>query len=59
MGRLFEMGAHRLQIIALESRVGACHWYAKGLKMQREGVIRGYGRNGENAIMFGRLRDDP
>ena len=58
MAEMFKAGTHRLQIVALLSRSGACAWYEKGLKMTSEGVIRGYGRNGEDAVTFARLRTD-
>lgn len=58
MGEMFASGTRRLQIIALVSRVNACAWYKKGLKMTAEGVTRGYGRNGEDALTFARLRTD-
>ncbi len=58
MDRLFESGAHRVQTVALESRVKACQWYEKGLRMTAEGVTRGYGKGGENAVTFARLRTD-
>jgi hypothetical protein len=51
--------AHRVQLTALASRARACHWYTKGLKMQAEGVRRAYGRNGEDAIEFSRVRGNP
>lgn len=56
MQRLFDAGARRLQTNALASRVAACRWYERGLLMQREGVMRGYGVNGEDVAMFARLR---
>lgn len=55
---LLEGSAHRIQVVALASREKACHWYTKGLKMQPEGVRRAYGRNGEDAIEFSRVRGD-
>lgn len=50
--------AHRIEIKALASRTAACLWYTKGLKMKPEGVRRAYGRNGEDAIEFSRVRAD-
>lgn len=50
--------AHRIEIKALASRVAACQWYTKGLKMKSEGVRRAYGRNGEDVIEFSRVRGD-
>ena len=51
--------AHRIQLTALASRAAACLWYTKGLRMQSEGVRRAYGRSGEDAIEFSRVRGDP
>jgi hypothetical protein len=49
-------GAHRVQIAALASRTGAHEWYQRGLGMQREGVLRGYCADGQDAIMFARIK---
>lgn len=56
MSGLFDQGARRLQTNALASRTAACHWYERGLLMRPEGVMRGYGVNGEDVAMFARLR---
>jgi hypothetical protein len=48
-------GAHRVQITALASRAGAHEWYERGLGMQREGVLRAYCADGQDAIMFARV----
>lgn len=56
MDGLFQMGARRLQTTALASRAHALQWYERSLGMQREGVMRGYGRNGEDVVMYGRVR---
>lgn len=50
--------ARRIQLTALASRTAACQWYVKGLKMQPEGIRRAYGRNGEDAIEFSRVRTE-
>lgn len=47
--------AHRLQCISLASRIHAHRWY-RPLGLVREGTLHGYGVNGEDAIMFARLR---
>lgn len=52
---LLEDGATRLETLVLESREKTCHWYEKGLKLEREGVLRGYGMRGENAVAYSRL----
>lgn len=57
MDRLEESGARRLQTNALASRAAACQWYVKGLKMQPEGVMRGFGMNGEDVAMFARVKE--
>jgi hypothetical protein len=51
-----EPANRRLQMSALVSRAGACHWYEKGLGMSFEGVMRGYGRNGEDIALYSVLR---
>lgn len=48
--------AHRLQCISLASRIHAHRWY-RPLGLVQEGVLHGYGVNGEDALMFARLRD--
>lgn len=59
MERLFrDYGAHRLQVTALVNREQACRWYEHGLRMQADGVRRGFGKNGEDCIEFSRLRAD-
>lgn len=50
----FRDGAKRVQVCALASRVKAHEWYERGLKMQREGVLRAYA-GGRDAIMFARV----
>lgn len=56
MDAMLRTVAHRLQCVSLASRIQAHKWYS-ALKLEREGVLRGYGANGEDAIMFSRLRD--
>lgn len=58
MDAMFAQGARRLEIVSLVERTAACHWYEKGLRMRAEGIQRGLGRNGEDAICFARLRSD-
>lgn len=55
IGRVLANGAHRVQIAALASRTAAHDWYERGLGMQREGVLRGYCADGQDAIMFAKV----
>lgn len=50
-------GARRLQFSVLASRTKACEWYEGGLKMQAEGTLRQYGFNGEDTIMYARVKE--
>jgi hypothetical protein len=47
--------AHRLQCVSLASRIHAHRWY-RPLGLELEGTLRSYGVNGEDALMFSRLR---
>jgi hypothetical protein len=58
MQALFDNGARRLQTNALSSRTAACLWYTRSLNLKFEGVLRQYGRNGEDVSCFGRVRGD-
>lgn len=58
MDGLLKSGARRLQTTALASRERAIHWYVKGLGMTQEGVMRGYGANGEDVALFARLKGE-
>lgn len=53
MTAMLQSGAHRLQCVSLASRVQAHAWY-RVLGLRQEGVLRRYGVNGEDAIMFAR-----
>jgi hypothetical protein len=55
MGAMLQSSAHRLQCVSLASRVHAHRWY-RTLGLELEGTLRGYGVNGEDALMFSRLR---
>lgn len=55
MDAMLRTDAHRLQCVALASRVQAINWY-RVLGLELEGTLRGYGVNGEDALMFSRLR---
>jgi len=54
--RVLACGVHRVQVAALASRTAAHEWYERGLGMQREGVLRGHFADGQDAIMFSRIR---
>lgn len=49
--------ANRLEITALASREKTCDWYARGLKMKMEGIRRGFGVNGEDAVLYARVKE--
>lgn len=49
-------GAHRIETFALVGRTAAHEWYERGLLMQREGVLRGYFADGQDAVVFARVR---
>lgn len=55
---LFATGARRMQMSAIASRTGACQWYERGLLMKREGLLRHFGRNGEDIVVFGVVAED-
>lgn len=55
MDAMLRSEAHRLQCVSLASRVQAHRWY-RVLGLELEGTLRAYGANGENALMFSRLR---
>jgi hypothetical protein len=55
MDALLRTDAHRLQCVSLASRIHAHRWY-RPLGLTLEGTLRGYGVNGEDALMFSRLR---
>lgn len=60
MDCIFEDGsARRLETYVLDSRALTAKWYARGLKMEREGVLRGYGYGGENVAVYSRLAPAP
>ena len=53
---LDQTDTHRLQCVSLASRIHAHRWYAV-LGLAPEGTLRAYGANGEDAIMFSRVKD--
>jgi hypothetical protein len=52
-----EVGARRIQTLALVSRTEACKWYVKGLRMTQESIAKGYGVTGQDFACFVRLRE--
>lgn len=56
MDGLFQMGARRLQTSALASRTQALEWYERSLGLEREGVMRAFGRNGEDVVLYSKVR---
>lgn len=57
MDAVFGLGAHRIEITSLASRVEAGEWYRKGLGMQAEGVHRGYCGDGQDAICYAKFKE--
>ncbi len=51
--RLLGNEANRVQCITLASRTRACEWY-RLLKYEREGILRGFGAGGEDAVIYAR-----
>lgn len=47
--------AHRLQTIALAERTAAHKWFG-ALGLEYEGTLRGYGYNGEDCVIYSRVR---
>lgn len=56
MDDLLANGAHRIETFALASRTAAHDWYERSLLMQREGVMKGYFSDGQDAIVFARVK---
>lgn len=56
MDDLFANGAHRIQTCALISRTQAHRWYERALGMACEGVQYGYFADGQDGVMFARVR---
>lgn len=55
---LDQTSAHRLQCVSLANRKVAHKWYAV-LGLASEGTLKNYGANGEDAIMFARVKHGP
>jgi hypothetical protein len=56
MEDLMNNGAHRIFTCALSSRTQAHVWYERSLKMTREGRMKGYFADGQDAIMFAMVK---
>jgi hypothetical protein len=54
--RMLAESANRLETIVLADREAVRMWYERGLGMRAEGVKRGYGANGEDAVMYARVK---
>lgn len=48
--------AHRIQCVALADRTRAHEWY-RVLKYEFEGVLHGYGAEGQDAVMYARVKN--
>ena len=57
MDGLLEGDARRLQTTALASRTKTIEWYEQSLGLVREGTLRQFGANGEDAAIFARVRE--
>lgn len=57
MDAMLKTDAHRLQCVSLRSRIQAHRWY-RVLGLRQEGVLEAYGTDGQDAIMFSRIRSD-
>lgn len=55
MDWMLKNDARRLQCVSLASRIQAHKWYG-ALGLELDGTLRGLGKNGEDALMFSRLR---
>lgn len=51
-----EVGARRIETMALSSRTEACYWYERSLGMVYEGTRSGFGMGGEDVAFYGRKR---
>lgn len=48
--------AHRIQVCALASRAAAHTWYERGLGLTREAYMTAHCANGDDAILFSRVK---
>lgn len=56
--RMVLRNERRIELAVLASRTQACEWYERGLRMRREGVKRGFGINGEDAVLYARIQGE-
>lgn len=56
MDKLMERGARRLETVSIASRTEACDWYVRGLLMHHEATFAQYATNGEDAVLYARVR---
>ena len=55
--RMLATDAHRIELAALATRTAAHEWYERGLGLRPEGVLRAYGANGADAVLFAKTRE--
>ena len=55
MDHMLKTTAHRLQCVSLASRIQAHEWY-RVLGLTLESPLEGYGTEGENALLFKRMK---
>ncbi len=55
MDCLLEDGNKRLETYALASRTLTGKWYERGLGLEKEGVLRGYGHHGEDVAVYAKV----
>ena len=58
MDYLLGEGYRRIQTLSHVDRHAAHVWYARGLGMTKEGVMRRANGDGSDAVMFARVRED-
>lgn len=59
MQNLLDTGARRIQTYALASRTKAHEWYRRGLLQQYEGTCRQFFADGQDAVLYARVREVP
>jgi len=57
MAFMFEQGARRLQVCVDTKRTKTCEWYVRGLKLELECVMHGFGINDEDVAMYVKFRE--
>lgn len=57
MQMLFDNGIRRLQTNALAGRKSARKWYEAGLKLTHEGTMRGFAANGEDVVIYAKVKE--